>query len=235
MPDNTVFSIFVTLVALVASIIVLVISAKVIKFIFLRKLSENDASFYGSLKKVQGVIEKSQQKLAEPMVPYGKYKDLLQKEANALDRMNFIKEEQKQIEQNIRALNAEATEKERAKDELTKNSGNTLKLIGELIATRTTLEDEVSVLHGNLEVSKSELKTLVEEIEMAEGQKAAFKEVSKTLDEVKDRLFEVSSTYKDSAKNLMELENQYQSLEKEYKKLIELNLQKEAAAASAEG
>ena len=35
-------------------------------------------------------------------------------------------------------------------------------------------------------------------------------------------------------KNLMELENQYQSLEKEYKKLIELNLQKEEET-SAEG
>ena len=230
MPDNTVFSIFVIVTALLVSIVLLVIAAKVIKLVFLRKLGENHDSFYANLRRVQEIIENSKPRLADEMIPYGKYKELLQKEASALDRMNFIKEESKRLEQEIKDCTTEAAEKERTKEELTKNSTNTLLLVGELIATRTTLEDEMSLLQGNFEVSKSELKTLVDEIEMAESQKAAFKEVSDTLDEVKDRLFEVSSTYKDSAKNLLELENQYQSLEKEYKKLIELNLQKEAGA-----
>ena len=231
MSDNTVLFIFVIVTSLLCSIAVLLISAKIIKLILLRKLPENTDSFYANLRHAQEVIESSKRRLVDDMVSYGKYKELLQTEANMLERMDFLKVEAKQMSQDIKALNKDIVEKERKKDELKKNSTDTLLLIGELMASKTTLEDEMVVLQGSLDTSKVELQTLVDEIEMAEEQRKAFQELSDTLDEVKDRLFEVSSTYKDSSKNLMELENQYQSLEKEYKKLIELNIKKEAAAA----
>ena len=231
MTDNTVFSIFVIFTALLGSVVLLFIAAKVIKFVLLRKLPESSDSFYGHLKQVQETVESAKRRLADEMVPYGKYKELVRAETDALDRMNAMKEESEQLTKEMKDLSTEAAEKERKKEELTKSSSNTLLLVGELIATRTTLETEMSGLQSSLDASKSELKTLVDEIEMAEEQKKAFQELSDTLDEVKERLFEVSSTYKDSAKNLLELENQYQSLEKEYKKLIELNIKKEAAAA----
>jgi len=231
MTDNTLYLIFIIVAALLASIVLLFIAAQVIKFVFLRKLTGNSESFYGSLKQAQEAIENAKRRLADEMVPYDRYKNLLKAETEALDRMNALKEESAQLAKERQTLSAEVVEKERKKEELTKSSTNTLLLVGELIATRTTLEDEMAVLQGNLDTSKSELQTLVGEIEMAEEQKAAFQEVSDTLEEVKERLFEVASTYKDSAKNLLELENQYQSLEKEYKKLIELNIKKEAVAA----
>lgn len=230
MSDNTVFLIFVIVTALLGSIILLFISAKVIKFILLRKLPENKDSFYERLRQVQEIVDNANQRLSNEMIPYGKYRELEQAEIDTTVGISALKEESERLKQEIKVLNKDALDKERKKDELKKNSSNTLLLIGELIANRTTLDDEMVVLKGNLEASKSELKTLVDEIEMAEEQKAVFAELSSTMDEVKERLFEVSSTYKDSAKNLMELENQYQSLEKEYKKLIELNLKKEAAA-----
>ena len=232
MSDNTVFLIFIICTALLGSLILLFVSAKIIKFIILRRLSENKNSFYENLRQVQEIIEDAKPKLSGEMIPYGKYKELEQADVDALTGIDALKEESKQLSQEIKELNKDALEKERKKDELKRNSSNTLLLIGELISNRTTLEDEMTIIQSNLETSKSELKTLVDEIEIAEEQKQAFEELNRTMDEVRERLFEVSSTYKDSAKNLMELENQYQSLEKEYKKLIELNLKKETAAIS---
>ena len=229
MLDNTVFSIFVIVAGLIGSITILLVSAKIIKFFAFRKLSENGDSFHVNLWQMKEIVEEARIRLSNPMIPYGKYWELEQAEADAVSSINSLKDESSQLTQELKVLNQDARDKERKKDELKKNSSNTLLLIGELIANRTTLEDEMVLIQGNLDASKSQLKTLVDEIELAEEQKAVFEELNRTMDEVRERLFEVSSTYKDSAKNIMELENQYQSLEKEYKKLIELNLKGRAS------
>ncbi len=215
---------YIVLASLIATAILMFI-AKLLKSIFLKNIAQDKGAIFARLLEIKEMLEKAKEKLSiATMVSYRKFKDVDAQESVFKGQLETIKNETLALSDALQELTQELVEKEKSKNNLLQTSSNNTLIIGELIAGKATLENEMSALQKDLNSSKSELITLQNELEMEEAQKEVLKELETNLENLQEQLSESANAYRDISRSFMELENQYRLLEDEYKRLIALNI-----------
>lgn len=218
------------LIYLLIAIVVIVLGCLIISRlpqIITRRVANHIAKDAGELGagivELDDIIANLRNRIAD-MLPSAGYRELQAK-------LPVIQKELAAVQQNCAALETELAStkgfianKEKLHNEIKKGRADNIKMADELIANKEALLNEMSVLQDQLADSKAQLDSLNEEVELTEAQKSALDEIKASLKATVTQLNELSVVYGQISKSFVTLEGQYQELEKEYRRLIEVEL-----------
>jgi|GEM_PF-6035935 len=172
-------------------------------------------------------LDKRIKAAVENLSELGSGKDLEQLSVEVLvarDRILSSKSHVEEIESNLRAREIEVDRRERQHNSLKVETSESSDLVDEIKARAEQLSVEKERIHLHLLESQSQMLSLESEVELTQAQQQALAEISASLKSLGEQVQMLAASHHTASDRYVSLQKQYVELEREYRRLIEQQL-----------
>lgn len=150
-------------------------------------------------------------------------------EARLVELSQQYKKEQEtllQLSESLSRTQADSREREAQHSQIKLGREEAQRLADEIASHTVQMEAEYKRLESEIAQSKQQMEALAQEVILDAEQKKAVDEIAESLDKVGKELQNLAHARGQAAERFENLRKQYADLEREYKKLVESELQK---------
>ncbi|MCC6933578.1 MAG: hypothetical protein IT292_10030 [Deltaproteobacteria bacterium] len=213
----------IVVVVLIVGCLAIIKLPKFLSHIIARHITKDAGDLGAAIVELDDIINDLRSRLAK-MVPNQQYEEIKAKIPQMETQLKTLQNTLAQVERELATQKGIINNKESLHNEIKKGRAESIKLADELIANKEILLNEMSLLQDQLADSKAQLDSLNEEVELTDAQKSALADIKTSLDSTVGQLNELAVAYGQISKSFVTLEGQYKELEKEYRRLIEVEL-----------
>lgn len=129
-----------------------------------------------------------------------------------------------ELETELGRLQSDVDTRESKHNKIKQGKEEASKLADTLRVQTEQLSSDARKLEGQLTDTQQQMESLAAGATLSVEQKAAFAEVNGSVKKLSEEFHEVTEVHNQAKDRFLNLENQYQELEKEYRKLVEIEL-----------